>query len=100
MEATMKRIFRRRFFGCQSHTRQSGGQNPKFMGIVTLVLTFVTFGGVADAQQSKKVFRIGYLTGRESPNRIAAFRQGLRVLGYIEGQHIVIEYRFAEGNLD
>ena len=29
MEATMKRIFRRRFFGCQSHTRQSGGQNPK-----------------------------------------------------------------------
>src|SRR6266545_3728785 len=49
--------------------------------------------------QPKKIPRIGYLAGRESSARIAAFGQGLRELGYVEGQHIVIEYRFAEGKL-
>ncbi|HEU4342759.1 MAG TPA: ABC transporter substrate-binding protein [Candidatus Binatia bacterium] len=55
---------------------------------------------LSEAQQSKKVPRIGYLAGRESSARIAAFRQGLRELGYVEGLHILIEYRFAEGRLD
>ena len=53
-----------------------------------------------EAQQPKKVPRIGYLAGRESSARIAAFRQGLRELGYVDAQHIVIEFRFAEGKLD
>jgi len=58
-----------------------------------------------EAQQPKKVPRIGYL-GAASPStnsanseRIEAFREGLRELGYVEGK-IVIEYRYAEGNPD
>jgi putative tryptophan/tyrosine transport system substrate-binding protein len=58
---------------------------------------------LAEAQQTKKVPRIGYLgaTSRSiNPARIEAFRQGLRELGYVEGKNIVIEYRYAEGKLD
>jgi putative ABC transport system substrate-binding protein len=57
----------------------------------------------AEAQQSKKVPRIGILRGTfPSTNsaRIEAFRQGLRELGYVEGKNIVIELRYAEGKLD
>ncbi len=55
----------------------------------------------ANAQQPTKIPRIGYLAGT-SPSgiaeRIEAFRQGLRELGYVEGKNIVIEYRYAEGH--
>ena len=58
---------------------------------------------LADAQQPKKVPRIGYLSNsdpaRESA-RAEAIRQALRELGYIEGQNIAIEYRYAEGKID
>jgi putative ABC transport system substrate-binding protein len=57
----------------------------------------------AEAQQPKKVPRIGYLgTNPRSTNpaRIDAFRQGLRELGYTEGKNIIIEWRFAEANPD
>ena len=57
----------------------------------------------ARAQQPKKVPRIGYLSAfdpvRES-TRSEAIRLALRELGYIEGQNIAIEYRYAEGKLD
>jgi putative ABC transport system substrate-binding protein len=57
----------------------------------------------AEAQQAGKVYRIGYLTGglsTDSPVLREAFRQGLRELGWVEGQNVVIEYRFAEGRYD
>jgi len=57
----------------------------------------------AEAQQPKKIPRIGYLVAAPpSANsaRIEAFRQSLRDLGYIEGQNLIIEYRYAEGKLD
>jgi putative ABC transport system substrate-binding protein len=49
---------------------------------------------LAEAQQAKKIPRIGYLsgTGFEAPT-IVEFRQGLRDLGYVEGKNILIEYR-------
>lgn len=54
----------------------------------------------ADAQQSKKMPRVGFLIAG-SPSAystpIEAFRHGLRELGYVEGQNIIIEYRYAEG---
>jgi len=58
---------------------------------------------VAEAQQPKKVARIGFLAAvHHSANtaRFEAFRQGLRELGYVEGKNIVIEWRYAEGKLD
>jgi putative ABC transport system substrate-binding protein len=57
----------------------------------------------AEAQQTKKVARVGFLS-ITSPaaisSRIEGFRQGLRELGYMEGKNMVIEYRYAEGKLD
>jgi putative ABC transport system substrate-binding protein len=58
---------------------------------------------MADAQQTKKVPRIGLLfaaTLSYQLDRVEAFRQGLRELGYVEGKNIVIEYRSAEGKFD
>jgi putative ABC transport system substrate-binding protein len=67
--------------------------------ITVLLITFVS----AEAQQPKKIPRIGFLA-TVSPStisaRVEAFRQGLRELGYVEGKNIVIEYRYAEGKLD
>jgi ABC-type uncharacterized transport system substrate-binding protein len=55
----------------------------------------------AVAQQAGKVPRIGYLGTRTLPDfGVDAFRQGLRELGWIEGQNIVVDYRLAEGQLD
>jgi putative tryptophan/tyrosine transport system substrate-binding protein len=53
-----------------------------------------------EAQQPKKVPRIGYLVPTSSSPYIEAFRQGLRDLGYTEGKNILIEYRYAEGKPD
>jgi putative tryptophan/tyrosine transport system substrate-binding protein len=57
----------------------------------------------ADAQQPKKISRIGYLAtydaGTES-TRFEGIRLALRERGYIEGQNIASEYRYAEGKLD
>jgi ABC-type uncharacterized transport system substrate-binding protein len=58
---------------------------------------------IAEAQQPKKVPRIGFLNA-SSPSSVAdrldAFRQGLRELGYLERKDIVVEYRHAEGKQD
>jgi putative ABC transport system substrate-binding protein len=58
---------------------------------------------IVEAQQTEKVYRIGYL-GPSSATAVSrfteAFRQGLRERGWVEGQNIVIEYRFAEGQYD
>jgi putative ABC transport system substrate-binding protein len=58
---------------------------------------------VAEAQQPVKISRIGILGGASASanaSRIEAFRQGLRELGYVEGKSIVIEHRWADGQLD
>jgi putative tryptophan/tyrosine transport system substrate-binding protein len=65
------------------------------------LLTIVLLGTVsAEAQQPVKIPRIGYLSATRPQPRDEAFRQGLRELGYVEGQNIAIEWRFAEGKLD
>ena len=57
----------------------------------------------AGAEQPAKVFRVGFL-GSGSPATYAAlvdaFRQGLRELGYVEGQNVVMELRWAEGRFE
>ena len=55
---------------------------------------------LAEAQQFKKVPRIGYLVSGSSSSeaaRLKAFREGLSQLGYVEGQNIIIEYRYGDG---
>ena len=57
----------------------------------------------AGAQATKKVYRIGYLSTQSSSAEAAqlhAFRQALRNLGYTDGQNVVIEYRFADGEVN
>jgi ABC-type uncharacterized transport system substrate-binding protein len=57
----------------------------------------------AEAQPAGKIYRIGYLSAgapTSNPLVIAAFQQGLRDLGWVEGQNIDIEYRWAEGRFD
>src|SRR5215471_2004829 len=60
----------------------------------------------AEAQQPKKVPRIGYLSNADAATdsarggRAEGIRLALRELGYIEGQNIAIEYRYAEGKVD
>ncbi len=57
----------------------------------------------AEAQQARKVPRIGFLgtrTPSDTSSAFDAFRQGLRELGWVEGQNIVIEYRWAEGRYE
>jgi putative ABC transport system substrate-binding protein len=70
---------------------------------ILIAIVVLAFGLIAEAQQPKKVPRIGYLSG-SPPSSIAehneAFRQGLRELGYMEGKNIVIEWRSAEGKRD
>jgi putative ABC transport system substrate-binding protein len=54
-------------------------------------------------QQRARVWRVGFLSlssASESAQNTAAFVQGLRELGYIEGKNIVVEWRFAEGNFE
>jgi putative tryptophan/tyrosine transport system substrate-binding protein len=77
------------------------------MAIKTVIVLLVglTLASVrlAEAQQPKKVPRIGFLTATSASSqasRLDAFRQGLRELGYVEGKNIVIEYRYAEEKLE
>ena len=71
--------------------------------IVTLALSILMASLTAEAQRPSHVPRIGVLSGGaftpDSRER-EAFRQGLRALGYVEGQTIVLEERLAEGKLE
>jgi putative ABC transport system substrate-binding protein len=93
----------RRSSNSKEHGAKSGNAweesvGKKFFGL-TLSAMLLALSFPAQAQQAKKVWRIGFLSGGSAQNLPAsdAFRQGLRELGYVEGQNIVIEYRYSEG---
>jgi putative ABC transport system substrate-binding protein len=70
---------------------------------ILVAVILLTVAVVTEAQQPKKVPLIGYLSGRDSASessRAETIRVALRERGYIEGQNIAIEYRYAEGKLD
>jgi putative ABC transport system substrate-binding protein len=72
--------------------------NEKILALALGVLLFALCVS-AEAQQPKKIARIGYLNPGDPVGRayrIEAFRQGLKELGYVEGKNLIIEYRFAE----
>jgi putative ABC transport system substrate-binding protein len=57
----------------------------------------------ARAQQSGKVYRLGQLSGGTAASRIpllTAFMRGMRELGYVEGQNLVVEHRYADGKFE
>ena len=65
-----------------------------------LATFFLTASSLAEAQQPKKVPLLGYLSPLDPATesaRAEAIRLALRQRGYIEGQNIAIEYRYAEG---
>ena len=66
------------------------------------LLTLLPEAPELSAQSPREVFRIGFLSessATASAATMEAFRQGLRELGYVDGQNIAIEWRFAEGNM-
>jgi putative ABC transport system substrate-binding protein len=75
----------------------------KRLAVAVVTLALLTAPALAEAQQPAKVVRVGFLgpsTAAASSHLVEAFRQGLRDLGYVEGQNIAIEYRWAEGTFD
>jgi putative ABC transport system substrate-binding protein len=55
---------------------------------------------VSHAQQQGKIWRVSYLSLRRGPNEFEqSFVRGMRERGYVDGTHIIIDYRWADGNL-
>jgi len=70
--------------------------------VFTLCAMLFAIYGLAEAQQPKKIPRIGFLwaSSGPSPDARGGIHQGLRELGYIDGQTIAIEYRYAQGKFE
>jgi putative tryptophan/tyrosine transport system substrate-binding protein len=77
-----------------------GGDMRAIFPLVLIITLLALTGGSARAQQPKKIPRIGILSPGSGNPAIDAFRQGLQELGWVEGENIAIEYRWAEGNED
>jgi len=67
---------------------QKRPDRPKLVGLLALVTAFIGLAGGVESQPAKKVPRIGIMS---SGNRFDAFRQGMRELGYVEGENIIFE---------
>ena len=79
---------------------QEAPRRPKRLKFLALVIASVGLTASIDAQQPKKVPRIGYLSSGDAASestRFKGIRLALRERGYIEGQNIAIEYRDTEG---
>jgi putative ABC transport system substrate-binding protein len=73
------------------------------IAILVLSALLLALNGSVDAQQPKKIYRIGYLAISDRANdstRAEAMLLALRELGYIEGQNLTIERRYAQGRVD
>ncbi len=69
------------------------------MRVLAVALSVAVAPLAVDAQQGQKIPRIGFLSpGNATSSPTDAFRQGLRELGYADGQNLVVEYRWADGD--
>jgi putative ABC transport system substrate-binding protein len=96
-EKPMKQKSFPRFLVFHSDNRKC--KNPKWVGVLAIFVLLVGCVGMAHAQQTGKIFRMGILdpsTASGSAVFWEALRQELSKLGWIEGKNIAIEYRFTE----
>jgi putative tryptophan/tyrosine transport system substrate-binding protein len=70
--------------------------------VIKLVAGAAIWPGTVSAQRQGKVYRVGFLwdSPTVTPDDLVAFREGLRDLGWIEGQNVDIEFRWAEGRFE
>jgi putative ABC transport system substrate-binding protein len=74
-------------------------ERRRFMG--ALVGGLLAAPLAAEAQQAGKVYRIGFLRVDQPPKSwVEAFQQGLRERGYVDGQNVVVEFRFTGGSVE
>jgi ABC-type uncharacterized transport system substrate-binding protein len=83
----------------RSHKARAGIRVPTVV-VAALVLCVLFARPIAEAQQPPKVYRVGFLTAASVPDLLEAFRQGLRELGWTEGQNLVVEYLSADSKLE
>jgi ABC-type uncharacterized transport system substrate-binding protein len=74
----------------------------KYILAVLLIFAALAVGSIADAQQPKRIPRVGFLEGATiaESQGIEPFRQGLRELGYVDGKNLSLEIRAMEGKPD
>lgn len=87
----------------QSTGRPSHSMSSRTLVIAVLLLVVAASGPPVDAQQAPKIARIAYLapaTPAATAHNLEAFRQGLRVLGYVEGKTVVLEVRHGEARAE
>jgi ABC-type uncharacterized transport system substrate-binding protein len=72
------------------------------IGLLVICVALVACGAVAEAQQPKKLARVCYLgnTVSATEEMIKPFQQRLREIGYVEGQNLIIDYRYFEGQME
>jgi putative tryptophan/tyrosine transport system substrate-binding protein len=83
--------------------RSRRSDNQEVAQIIAFVVTFAFGAAVTEAQQPKKLFRVGYLSNASPSAESAdseAISRRLRELGYVEGQNTSIDYRYGEGRRD
>ena len=68
------------------------------LSISVLAVVVLAAVQLAEAQQPKKIYRIGYLSNSGRPR--TRFKQAIRKLGYVEGRNYVLEHRFSKGKLN
>ena len=77
--------------------------NRKSAGLLAIVLALTMLVASSEAQPAKKFFRIGFLSLNPlsvQKDRVEAFREALRKLGYVEGQNVTIEYRYGDNQAE
>src|SRR5436853_7819032 len=80
-----------------------GRRMKLIVGLVAIFIAVAACGAAAEAQQAKKVPRIGYIgsaASEQTASNTNAFRERLHELGYVEGQNVTIEYRYFEGRVE